>query len=403
MSVSRRAVSRSLAAASLLAASGALAAASLVSTQDSRFRDFLESLREPARTLGVERATFEAAIDGLKLDTSLARSGDGQAEFERTIKAYLDDAASPARVSRGREALRKHQADLARAESDHGVPGEIILAIWGMETDFGRAAGDRDVLRSLASLAFLRPDGQRFADEVVAAMVMLGRGVPRARLKGSWAGAMGHPQFLPTAYLKYAVSPGGARNPDIWTSIPDSLASIGNFIGKEGWKPGLAWGCEVVVPAAFDWLSLKGTAAALAAKGVKAADGRPLPAATDATLYFPAGAGGPAFLLTENYWIVKQYNNSDSYAMSVARLGDGIAGRGGLRAAWPADFRLLERADRVRLQRLLTDRGFYNDRIDGRFGPASRDAIHAFQVSAGLFPADGFASARVLEALAARR
>jgi hypothetical protein len=231
---------------------------------------------------------------------------------------------------------------------------------------------------------------------------MIERGTPRGRLKGSWAGAMGHPQFLPSAYLKYAVSMRGGP-PDIWASIPDALASIGNFLRGEGWKRGLAWGCEVLVPASYDWTSLKGTATQLSARGVKTVDGQALPPASDGTLYFPAGYGGPAFLLTENYWIIKQYNNSDSYAMSVARLGDRLAGRPALRGQWPKDFALLPRADRLRLQTLLRDRGFYDDKLDGRFGPASRDAIHRFQVSVGMFPADGFASPQVLARLAAGR
>ena len=398
MNPARRHIVHTLCLAMTLACAGATGFRAQAA--DARFDSFLQSLWPKAQQQGVGRAAFDAAIAGLTPDPALAGSGERQAEFERTLKAYLDDAASGSRIARGREARQKYRADLAAAERAYGVPAEIILAIWGMETEFGRNAGDKDVIRSLATLAFSRADGGRFADEVIAAMVMIERGIPRARLRGSWAGAMGNPQFLPSAYLKYAVSPGGARTPDIWTSVPDSLASIGNFIRTEGWKPGLAWGAEVVIPQNFDWRSLKGSAAQLAAKGVRSVDGRQLPPAAEATLFFPAGASGPAFLLTENYWIIKQYNNSDSYAMSVAYLGDRIAGRPAIKAAWPTDFRLLGREDRVRLQTLLRDQGFYSDRIDGRFGPASRDAIHRFQVNAGIFPADGFASAALLARLA---
>lgn len=387
-------------------AAGALAAAATLAqaqSGNSRFDALLQSLWPKAQAQGVSRAVFDAAIAGVVPDPALAGSGENQAEFERTLKAYLDDAASPARGARGRAELARHRADLARAEGRYGVPAEIIVAIWGMETDFGRAAGDKDALRSLASLAFSRADGERFADEVIAAMAMLERGIPRAKLQGSWAGAMGHPQFLPSAYLKYAVSPGGAKTPDIWSSIPDAHASIANFIRAEGWRPGIPWGCEVVIPAGFDWLSLDATPADFSGQGVRSADGRSLPAGARATLFFPAGAAGPAFLLTENYWVLKQYNNSDSYAMSAAWLGERIAGRGALRAAWPADFRLLARGDRIRLQTLLRDQGYYWDKIDGRFGPASRGAIHKFQVNTGIFPADGFASAGVLARLADAR
>ena len=369
---------------------------------NAKFDAYLQALWPEATKHGVSRVTFDAAVTGLTLDAALVGSGDRQAEFERTLKAYLDDATSAGRIARGREALQKWRGDLANAERTHGVPAEIILGIWGMETEFGRNMGDKDVVRSLASLAFTRPAGERFAGEVVAAMVMMERGVSRARLKGSWAGAMGHPQFLPSAYLKYGQSASGKGAADIWTSVPDATLSIGNFIRSEGWKRGLAWGAEVIVPANYDWKSLKGTAAQFSARGVVSADGKPLLAANEGTLFFPAGYGGPAFLLTENYWIIKQYNNSDSYAMSVAHLGDRIAGKPALRGQWPRDFKLLAREDRVRLQTLLRDKGFYSDKIDGRFGPASRDAIHKFQVSVGMAPADGFASAQVLARLVGR-
>jgi lytic murein transglycosylase len=339
-------------------------------------------------------------------DPSLIGMGARQSEFERTIKAYIDDAVSASRVLRGSEAAKRWSAQLRAVQRRYGVPQEIVVAVWGMETDFGRGMGDRDVIRSLATLAFARPDGESFRDECVAALVMLEKGdVTRARLRGSWAGAMGHPQFLPSAYLRYAVSYGGGGAPDIWTSVPDSLASIAHFLREQGWKPGHPWGFEVIVPASFDWRSLTGPFAGFAAKGFRKADGRPLPVSGDATLYLPAGARGPAFLLGENYWIIKQYNNSDSYAMSVALLGERLAGRPGVHASWPPDLALLGRADRVRLQRLLHDKGYYDDKFDGRFGPASRDAIHRFQVDAGMMPADGFASAEVLARLsgAARR
>jgi membrane-bound lytic murein transglycosylase B len=330
----------------------------------------------------------------------LLGGGARQSEFERTIKAYIDDAVSNGRATHGREARARWSAELSRIERAEGVPAEIILAVWGMETDFGRSsAGDRDVIRSLSTLAYARRDSV-FADEVIAALVMIENGyATRAKMKGSWAGAMGQPQFLPSAYLKYAVAYAGAGAADIWGSVPDSLASIGHFLREEGWKAGLDWGTETIVPAGFDWKSLIGSFADFSSRGFTRADGRPLPASGRATLYLPAGAGGPAFLLSDNYWIIKQYNNSDSYAMSVALLGERIAGRTPIRAAWPAGFRLLDAPDRVRLQTLLRDRGFYKDKIDGRFGPAGRDAIHRFQLNAGLMPADGFASARVLEAL----
>jgi membrane-bound lytic murein transglycosylase B len=382
--------------------SGALAVATSARADDG-FSSYLQSLWPKAQALHLNRQTFDAALGNLAPDPALLGGGARQSEFERTIKAYIDDAVSNGRATHGRDARAKWAPQLARIERTEGVPGEIILGVWGMETDFGRAsAGDKDVIRSLATLAYARKD-DNFADEVIAALVMIENGfAPREKLKGSWAGAMGQPQFLPSAYLKYAVAYSGSGSADIWSSVPDSLASIGHFLREQGWKPGLSWGTETIVPSGFDWKSLTGSFASFAGKGFTRADGGPLPSSGDATLYLPAGAGGPAFLLSDNYWIIKQYNNSDSYAMSVALLGERIAGRIPIRAAWPAGFRLLDAPDRIKLQTLLRDRGFYKDKIDGRFGPVARDAIHRFQLSVGLAPADGFASARVLEALRSR-
>ncbi len=365
-----------------------------------RFRAFLDALWPRARAAGVSRATFDAELANLTPDPALLGASARQPEFERPISAYIADATANGRVSRGREMRAAWASQLARLEQSEGVPAELILALWGMETDFGRAsAGDHDVVRSLATTAFARND-DLLADEVVAALRMIETGVAtRATLKGSWAGAMGQPQFLPSAYLKYAVAFSGKSAPNIWTSVPDTLASIGRFMREQGWKRGLPWGAETIVPTSFEWRSLKNPFATFAKQGFRRADGAALPASGDATLYLPAGAGGPAFLLSDNYWLIKQYNNSDSYAMSAALLGDRIAGGAGLRAAWPAGARLLPLADRVRLQTLLRDRGLYDGKIDGKFGPLARDAIHRFQIASGLQPADGFASARVLDAL----
>ena len=338
----------------------------------------------------------------MALDRSLQGSGARQAEFERTLKAYLDDAVSPGRVARGQAAARRYEGELAAIERRFGVPRAMVVAIWGVESDFGRLSGDRDVIASLASLAYLRGD-PTFRDEVVAAMVMLERGdAERARLRGSWAGAMGQPQFLPSTYLRAAVGYAGGHA-DIWTSAPDALASIARFFQQAGWRPDLPWGGEVAIPAAFDWRALEAPFPALAAQGVRFASGDALPRAGDATLFFPAGARGPAFALSQNYWLIKQYNNSDSYAVAVALLGDRIAGRAGVRHAWPADFRLLARGDRVRMQQALQARGFYDGALDGRFGPKGRAAVHAYQVASGLDPADGYPSSEVLAHLSRGR
>ena len=381
-----------------LCAGFALAAIPAWAQEASDFKDFFETLWPLAKQRGVSRGTFSGAVAGLTPDPALMGTGVKQAEFERTIKAYIEDAVTAGRVTRGREAAQRWRSELASIEKRFGMPSELVLAIWGMETDFGRVHGEKDVVRSIATLAFARRDNAIFAEEFVAALVMLEQGlVTRARFKGSWAGAMGHPQFMPSAYLRYAEAYAGSGPADIWGSIPDALASIGNFLGKQGWTRALPWGAEAKIEADFDWASLKGTVRSFTAKGVTPLS--PLPLTTEATLFLPAGADGPAFLLTANYWLIKQYNNSDSYALSVALLGERIAGRPGITTRWPADFRLLSRTDRIRLQELLTERGFYEGKIDGRFGPASRDSIHRFQRAMGLRPADGYPSAAVLERL----
>jgi membrane-bound lytic murein transglycosylase B len=367
--------------------------------QEQGFARFLETLWPQAQAAGVSRAVFETLL-ALTPDKSLMGTGTRQAEFERTIQQYLESAVNSARVKKGQDLAQQWRTQLSRIEAQSGVPASIILAAWGMETDYGRAHGERDVLRSLATLAFARRDNPVFAREVVAALVLLQRGlVPRERLKGSWAGAMGHPQFMPSAYLNYAVSFDGKGAPDIWGNIPDALASIGNFLKQEGWQKGLPWGIAVDVPGGFAWDALSDSARNFAAKGVKSS----LPADAKVSLFAPAGAQGPAFLITQNFFVLKQYNNSDSYALSLSVLSERIDGRPAITKSWPKEFRILERPDRVKLQQALTRHGFYEGKIDGRFGPSSREAIHRFQKAAGLHPADGFASKRVLDAALAYR
>jgi len=363
------------------------------------FTAFLLSLWPIAQAQGVRRETFDKVVAGLSLEPSMPTRASTQPEFDRTLHAYLAGAVTPQRIAQGRAQAARWQAELASIETRYGVPAFILLAAWGMETDFGRVTGSKDIIRSLASLAYRRDDRTLFIDEFIAALVILDKGVPREKLKGSWAGAMGNPQFLPSAYLKYAVSFTGHEPPDIWTSAPDTLASIAHFLHESGWQPALPWGMEAVLPADYDYASLHMTFPAWAQRGVRSANGRPLPAAGDATLFLPAGGSGPAFLLSDNYWVLKAYNNSDSYALSLALLSERLRGADALYGTWPARDKILSRTEKTEIQRLLTAKGYYRGIIDGRFGPASRDAIHDFQRAAGLHPADGYGSALVLNAL----
>ncbi|WP_245276297.1 lytic murein transglycosylase [Methylocapsa aurea] len=384
----------------LVALSGLMQPTAGFAQADAGFQRFLQDLWPLAQAKGVRRETFETAVKGLEPDPTAPSAQSRQAEFDKPLKAYLAEAASKERIQRGRTAQKAWGGELGGISRRFGVADEILVAAWGIETDFGRASGAKDIIRSLATLAYRRPDREIFRDELISALIILDKGeVPREKMRGSWAGAMGGPQFLPSAYLKYAVSADGSAFPDIWDKPQDCLASIANFLRQSGWRPGLPWGMEVVLPAGFDFASLHRSFPAFASLGVSSADGGPLPAAGEATLFLPSGAAGPAFLLSENYWVLKLYNNSDSYALSLALLADRIDGKADLRAHWPANETFLSRTQKAEIQRLLEKLGFYRGAIDGRFGQASRDAIHDFQVSVAAHPTDGYGSLEVLRRL----
>lgn len=381
-----------------LSCAAALAATPALAQGAGDFGAFLESLRGPARAAGVSPEIFNSVASGLTLDSSLAGKRAAQGEFVRPLKAYLDDAASPARAAKGKAMAEKFAGPLRRIAAQYGAPPEMIVALWGMESDYGASRGDRDILRSLATLAFLHPDNPVYGQEFVAGLVLLQRGVSREKLRGSWAGAMGDPQFMPSAYLKYSRSFEGHGSPDIWSSGPDSLASIANFLKESGWRPGLPALVEARVPSNFDYASLRQDFSAFAHAGLTA-DSGPLPSGGEAMLFFPVGAPGPAFLLSENFFVLKAYNFSDSYAFAASVLADRIAGRPVLREKWPAEANPLDQAEREAIQRGLTAQGFYDGKIDGRFGPVTRLAIHAFQRKARVVKADGYPSRAVLDLL----
>ena len=368
------------------------------------FAGFLQSLWPDAQAKGVRRDTFDALVADLKPDRTLPRSGGGQPEFEKPLQAYFREAVSAGRIAQGRARATSYADTLATDQSRFGVPGAICLAAWGMESDFGRIRGNRDILRTVATLAWTRRDRPVFRDEFVAALVILDRGlVSRAQLVGSWAGAMGDPQFLPSAYLKYAVSASGdAATPDIWSRPPDILASIANFLHTEGWTPGEPWIEEVLLPDGFDYPTLHASANDWARLGLRRPGGRSLEGSGDVALFLPAGASGPAFLLYANYFVIKQYNNSDSYALSLGSLAQRIDGATALATPWPARPINLSRADKTFIQARLATLGLYDGAQDGKFGPKARDAVHAYQKRAGLVPADGFATPALVASLRSR-
>lgn len=360
------------------------------------FRAFVEELWPAAQARKVSRATFDAAFRGVTPDPAVLARLRRQGEFGRAVWEYLTGAVSPGRIARGRAESARRAGTLAAIEAAYGVPGPVLLAFWGIESDFGASAGTMPVIRALATLAEARHRGELFRDELLAALEILEHhDVTPERMRGSWAGAMGQTQFLPSAYLRAAVDFDGDGRRDIWASAPDALASIAHFLQQAGWRRDLPWGVAVTLPAGFDLARYRGPFADFARRGVRTLDGAPLPDQGEASLFLPGGAGGPAFLLTANFEVIRAYNTSDSYALAVGHFSDRIAGGPPLAAPWPTGPRL-DQAGLTALQRGLSARSLYEGPFDGRAGPKLREAVRRYQIAEGL-PADGYATPALLE------
>ncbi len=363
------------------------------------FAAFLGSLRPEAEARGVSAATLDVAFAGMAPDPSVAGLTRRQPELAKPTGAYLAAQVTPARVAAGRALLDRWRAALDPIAARTGVPGAVVVAIWGLETNYGSAPGTKDVIRSIATLAAMgyRPDLYR-AELLSALAILERREASRGDLRGSWAGAMGQPQFMPSSFERFAVDGDGDGRRDIWGDVPDALASMANFLVQHGWRPGLPWGFEVRLPPGFD-IGAAGRApfAAWAARGVVRASGAAMPEDGEGVLYFPAGAAGPAFLATANFEVIKTYNFSDSYVLGVGTLAERIEGGPAVAAAWPTD-PPIARADRVALQARLAALGYPVDDRDGRISLTLRDAIRAAQLGNGLLP-DGNPTAGLLRAL----
>jgi membrane-bound lytic murein transglycosylase B len=363
------------------------------------FRRFLDALWQDARAQCVSRATFDAALKGASPDAKIVALTKKQSEFVQPIWGYLGGAVGGERIGRGREVAAEWAAVLDGIERTYGVPRSVVLGVWGMETNYGGFTGNLDVFRSLATLAFAQYRGDFFRKELLTALRILEDGrANRAAMRGSWAGAMGHTQFMPSSYLKFAVDGDGDGRADIWASIPDALASTANYLRQHGWQPGLPWGFEVALPEGFDFRTQRQAFSGWSGLGVRRADGNPMPATGEAALFLPAGARGPAFLVTANYDVIKTYNSSDAYALGVAHLGDRVFGGAAIRGAWPRSEPMLNAFQRQEIQRRLAELGFYTGNTDGKFGSMTREAVRAFQLHRGILP-DGYADMAVLEHL----
>ncbi|EHL22807.1 lytic murein transglycosylase [Acidovorax sp. NO-1] len=329
-----------------------------------------------------------------------------QPEFTRPPWVYLDSAASPQRIANGQAKRAEHQAVLDAAAARYGVPAPVLTAIWGLESNFGQNFGS---FRTVDALATLAHEGRRRAwaqGELLAALRIVDQDhIGADRMVGSWAGAMGHTQFMPTVFLAYAVDADGDGQRDIWGSIPDVAASTAHFLARSGWRSGEPWGAEVRLPPGFDYtraeLSVRQGAAQWAAEGVQAVEGQTLPTLAEASILAPAGARGPAFLVGPNFRTLLRYNNAVNYALGVALLAQQIDGGPGVVAAWPRDLQPLSREQVRTLQTALNERGFDTGKPDGVAGPATRAGLRRYQQSVGAV-ADGYPTLELLERLTAQ-
>lgn len=330
----------------------------------ANFSRFLDGLWPEARAKGVSQQTFRNAFRGMSPDPKVIAQTRKQAEFVKPIWEYLATAVSDQRVQKGRAKYNTYRQVLRTIEQRYGVEGQIVLAIWGMETNYGGYMGKNNAVRALATLAYHGYRGNFFRNELLNALLILERGHTQARLmEGSWAGAMGHTQFMPSSFMKYAADYDGDRRADIWQNVPDALASTANYLKSFGWRTGETWGYEVELPRNFDYsLADEKTERPLSewrGLGITRTRQREFPRPSDrAVLVVPAGARGPAFLMLPNFKVIKRYNNATAYALGVGHLADRIIGGGPFAKSWPVGEPGMSRKDTEELQKLLTRRGF---------------------------------------------
>jgi membrane-bound lytic murein transglycosylase B len=384
-------------------ASAWLASAAVVPAFAASVGSFVDGVWKSAKARGVSRRVFDAAMGDFQPLSSVMKLTQTQAEFTSTAADYLEKRVNSARTNEGRDMRGEWAQTLAALASRYGVQPEIVLAIWGIETNYGGYVGKTNTVHALATLTHGGYRANFFGEELLTSLQILEGGhVSPGKMVGSWAGAMGHPQFMPSSFMKYAVDFRGDGHKDIWGSVPDALASAANYLASFGWRPGETWGYEVKVPRGFDYNNIwSGQTASLgdwSANGVARANGKGFPRAGDvARLFMPMGGHGPVFAVLPNFSVIKRYNNSNNYALAVGHLADRVTGSAGFITPWPNDT-ALNSAGRQNLQRALLKRGYQIGSADGVIGAKSRAAIMDFQARAGLLP-DGFASGTLLKAL----
>ena len=364
----------------------------------------MRELRSEALAKGIEARTFDAALAGVEPDPTVIDAMDNQPEFKLPIWDYMAVLVDEQRIADGRRKLEEWAQVLAEVERAFGIDRHVVVAVWGIESDYGSVRGGRPLVRSLATVSCFGGRQRFFRGELLATLGILQSGdLPPELLVGSWAGAFGQTQFMPSTFQRTAVDFDGDGRRDIVASVPDALASAANYLKRAGWQPGQPWGYEVRLPKTTpgpagrrdrrplrEWNRL----------GIRRIDGQPVSGTTSAALLLPAGVEGPAFLVLGNFDAIYSYNAAESYALAIAHLSDRLRGGDAFATPWPTDDPGLSRAERRELQERLNAQGFDAGKPDGAIGPKTRAAIEAFQVSAGL-PADGRAGTRVLGALRA--
>jgi lytic murein transglycosylase len=370
----------------------------------ANFESCLEGLWPLAQKRNISRASFDKYVTGLTPDLRIMDLMDAQPEFTKAFWDYLDILVSDARIQGGRDLLTKHKAIFDKVEKAYGVDRNIIVAIWGVESNYGTLGGDRPVIRSTATLACVGRRQAYFREEFLSTLEILHRGdVKPERLIGSWAGAFGPTQFMPTSFKRFAVDFDGDGHRDVVDSVGDLVASTANNLKKDGWVPGATWGYEVVVPKGFNYMLAdrrkQHTIAEWEQQGIRRPNGKPFPNPQEkAYLLVPAGYEGPSFLMLQNFSVIMKYNPAEAYALAIGHLADRFRGGEAFAQPWPRHETVLSRDERRELQELLNKKGFDTGEPNGRLGPKARAAVRDYQASVGLIP-DGFASTTILARL----
>lgn len=374
------------------------------SKKNADFQRWIVRFKSKAMRQGISSTTYDRAFQGVSYNEDIIKKDRNQSEFTKQIWEYLDSAASDTRVKNGKKALRENKRVLDQIEARYGVDKEVVVAIWGLESAYGSYRGDEPLIESLATLAYDGRRGRFFESQLIAALKITQAGdVAPRRMTGSWAGAMGHTQFIPTSYLAYAVDFDGDGKRDIWSNDPtDALASTAAYLARFGWKKGQPWGVEVKLPSGFNYgltgERIKKSTSEWMALGVRDMSGKKVPNHGSASVLLPAGAQGAAFLIFDNFHVIERYNTADAYVIGVGHLSDRIEGGPPIRSGWPRGDRPLRFSEKSEMQKRLTAAGYDTQGVDGIIGPNTIAAIRRFQASQGMVP-DGYASYEILRRL----